>query len=162
MLSNKSMDIDELRRTNICALEKEAGSPKKAAELVDMTYVQYLNYRNGAKETKTGKVRGMRKETAWRFEDAFNKPRGWLDQDHSSYLLPARDQAFVHRIEQEVARYDVPEHVKQAVITLITSSPLRHAGSSLAEHRNPRSKGRVICMREWRQRSMQAPLFLGN
>ncbi len=76
------MDIDDIRRANICALEKEAGSPKNAAECVNMTYAQYVNYRNGAKDYRSGKKRGMRKETAWRFEDAFGKPRGWLDTHH--------------------------------------------------------------------------------
>lgn len=71
------MDIDETRRANICVLEKLAGSPTLAANKVGMTYAQYINYRNGAK-AKTGKIRGML-ETAWRFEDAFGKPRGWLD-----------------------------------------------------------------------------------
>ena len=78
------MDIDELRRINIRTLETRAGSPRAIAEQVGMTYVQYVNTRDGAKEAKTGKRRGMRKETAWRFEDAFGMPRGWLDTDHDS------------------------------------------------------------------------------
>ena len=76
------MDIDEIRRTNIRALEVIAGSPKNTADRVGMTYAQYVNTRDGAKEAKTGKPRGMRKETAWRFEDAFGMPRGWLDTAH--------------------------------------------------------------------------------
>lgn len=78
------MDIDEIRRANIRLLEAIAGSPKSAADRVGMTYAQYVNTRDGAKEAKTGKPRGMRKETAWRFEDAFGKDRGWLDTDHSA------------------------------------------------------------------------------
>lgn len=95
------MDIDEIRRANIRQLEQIAGSKTAAADRVGMTYAQYLNYRNGAREQKTGKTRGMRKETAWRFEDAFGKPRGWLDTNHSqpptaceqpstAYTLPKR------------------------------------------------------------------------
>jgi hypothetical protein len=76
------MDIDEIRRTNIRALEKRAGSPKAAADLVSMSYAQYLNYRNGAFDSRSGKLRGMRKETAWRFDDAFGEKRGWLDTCH--------------------------------------------------------------------------------
>lgn len=76
------MDIDDIRRANIKTLEAKAGSITAAAQKVDMTYAQWLNYRNGAKEAKTGKKRGMRKETAWRFEDAFGMPRGWLDTLH--------------------------------------------------------------------------------
>lgn len=77
------MDIDDIRRSNIRMLETSAGSKKAAADRVGMTYSQYLNYRNGSTEPKTGKIRGMRKETAWRFEEAFGKPRGWLDTNHA-------------------------------------------------------------------------------
>lgn len=78
------MDIDDIRRANIRHLEHEAGSPTAAADRVGMTYVQYVNLRDGAKHSETGKPRGMRKTTAWRFEDAFSKPRGWLDANHDA------------------------------------------------------------------------------
>lgn len=76
------MDIDEIRRVNIRALELEFGGISSLAEKTGMSYTQCLNYRNGVPDSKTGKLRGMRKETAWRFEDACGKPRGWLDQQH--------------------------------------------------------------------------------
>lgn len=76
------MDIDDIRRQNLRLLEKEFGGIRALANKVGMSYAQCLNYRTGVADSATGKIRGMRKETAWRFEDAFNKPRGWLDQDH--------------------------------------------------------------------------------
>jgi hypothetical protein len=76
------MDIDEIRRQNILILEREAGSVKAMHESVNMSYTQYVNLRDGAKDARSGKPRGMRKETAWRFEDARKKDRGWLDQLH--------------------------------------------------------------------------------
>lgn len=39
-------------------------------EAVGMSYAQYINLRDGAKDARSGKPRGMRKETAWRFENA--------------------------------------------------------------------------------------------
>ncbi len=81
------MDIDDIRRKNILALEKEAQTPRALADLVGMTYAQYVNLRDGAIDSKTGKRRGMRKETAGRFDAACNKPLGWLDQDHSIEML---------------------------------------------------------------------------
>lgn len=75
-------DIDQIRRDNIKALEKEVGSPSVAAKISGMSLAQYSNLRDGAKDSKTGKMRGMRKETAWKFEDSFGKHRGWLDIDH--------------------------------------------------------------------------------
>lgn len=91
------MDIDDIRRANIRTLETEAGSATSAADRLGMSYSQYLNYRNGAKEAKTGKLRGMRKETAWRFEDAFGKPRGWLDIHPDPNQLNATAAPYVVR-----------------------------------------------------------------
>lgn len=76
--------IDEIRRDNIRIIESELGSPAIAAKSAGMSLAQYLNLRDGAKDSKTGKRRGMRKETAWKFEDGAGKPRGWLDIDHAS------------------------------------------------------------------------------
>lgn len=105
------MDIDETRRANIRELEVISGSPKSAADRVGMTYVQYVNLRDGAKDARSGKPRAMRKETAWRFEDAFGKARGWLDTDHS---LPEGNQ-----VAEPVAHYQAQRrHPRPLVQTL--------------------------------------------
>lgn len=78
------MDIDEIRRENIKALEKAMGT--SLVKKLGMSPAQFYNLRDGAKDSKTGKQRGMRKETAWRIEDAAGKPRGWLSVDHSNEL----------------------------------------------------------------------------
>lgn len=75
------MDIDDIRRLNIKSLEGELGA-KFIYEAMGMSQAQYYNLRDGAPDSKTGKPRGMRKQTAWRFEDAGRKPRGWLDTIH--------------------------------------------------------------------------------
>lgn len=73
-------DIDEVRRRAMALLELEAGgSATAAAKRAGMTYTQWANLRSGAHDSKTGKPRGMRKETARRIEKAFGKPEGWLD-----------------------------------------------------------------------------------
>lgn len=74
------MDIDEIRRKNLVRLEKEFGA-KSVAERAGMSIAQFYNLRDGAKDSNTGKRRGMRKETAWRFEDGCGKQRGWLDSE---------------------------------------------------------------------------------
>ena len=76
-------DIDEIRRANIKTIQDDVGGARALSDLVGMSYSQYCNLRDGAPDSKTGKPRGMRKETAWKFEDAGRKPRGWLDVDHS-------------------------------------------------------------------------------
>lgn len=75
------MDIDEIRRTNLRALESKMGA-SAICKLTEMSPTQFYNLRNGAKDSKTGKRRGMRKETAWKFEDAVGLPRGYLDTLH--------------------------------------------------------------------------------
>ena len=77
-------DIDEIRRCNLRRLEEELGGPTVAAGRLGMSLAQFANLRDGAKDSKTGKPRGMRKETARRIELAGEKPVGWLDRDHST------------------------------------------------------------------------------
>ena len=64
------------------ALEVEMGGIAAAATKAQMSPSQWGNLREGAKDSKTGRRRGMRKETARRIEEAFEKPVGWLDTDH--------------------------------------------------------------------------------
>ena len=86
-------DIDEVRRDNLRKLEQEYRSAAAAAAVVGMSPSQFNNLRDGAKDSKTGKHRVMRKETAWRIEDAAGKPRGWLDTPHDAVTaaVPPRD-----------------------------------------------------------------------
>ena len=85
MLFNRApVDIDEIRRANMRAIENECGGPAGAAARVGMSLAQFANLRDGAKDSKTGKPRGMRKETARRIEGAAGKPPGWLDVVHDA------------------------------------------------------------------------------
>lgn len=104
-LSNIHMDIDSIRRQNIKALEDTFETPADFAKAVGMAYAQYVNLRDGAKDSKTGKPRGMRKETAWRFEDVCNKPRGWLDQKHGEMEVGLSDQRRAREDTFEISVY---------------------------------------------------------
>ncbi|MGN5354351.1 S24 family peptidase [Ralstonia sp. L16] len=81
------MDIDEIRRENIRALEQIYGA-SALAEKAGMSLSQFYNLRDGARDSKTGKRRGMRKETAWKIEDAAGVERGYLDAVHSIEAEP--------------------------------------------------------------------------
>lgn len=83
------MDIDEIRRQNIKTIEREVGGATELSSRVGMSYSQYVNLRDGAPDSKTGKPRGMRKQTAWKFEDAGGKPRGWLDRPVDAFPSPS-------------------------------------------------------------------------
>lgn len=77
-------DIDAIRRENLRRLEREAGSSAEIARRIGMSQTQFTNLRDGAKDSKTGKPRGMRKETARRIEINAGKAPGWLDTDHDT------------------------------------------------------------------------------
>jgi hypothetical protein len=84
MRCNQDMrDIDDIRRAGLKLIEAEAGGPTGAAKLLGMSVAQFSNLRDGAKDSKTKKPRGMRKETARKIEKEAGKPCGWLDVDHS-------------------------------------------------------------------------------
>lgn len=76
-------DIDQIRRDNLKALEAEHGGPAAAAATLGMSHSQFSNLRDGAKDSKTGRPRGMRTATARNIEERAGKPLGWLDTDHS-------------------------------------------------------------------------------
>jgi len=83
-------DIDDIRRDNLKIIEAEAGGATAAANQLVMSVPQFSNLRDGAKDSKTGKPRGMRKDTARKIEKAAGKPKGWLDVDHSlTNFMPA-------------------------------------------------------------------------
>jgi SOS-response transcriptional repressor LexA len=88
LLFNSRMDIDEIRRRNIRALEATHGA-SFLAQKADMSLTQFYNLRDGAKDSRTGKPRGMRKETAWRIEDAAGVVRGYLDVLHDTETAAA-------------------------------------------------------------------------
>lgn len=75
-------DVDDIRRANLVRLEKETGGTTATAQRLGMSPAQFANLRDGAKDSKTGKPRGMHKSTARRIEEAAGKPIGWLDQNH--------------------------------------------------------------------------------
>ncbi|WP_081334328.1 hypothetical protein [Burkholderia diffusa] len=77
-------DIDQIRRDNLKLIEAEHGGPAAAAAAIGMSHSQFTNLRDGAKDSKTGKARGMRAQTARKIEKNVGKPTGWLDTDHAA------------------------------------------------------------------------------
>lgn len=77
-------DIDQIRRDNLKAIEAEYGGPAAAAAVLGMSHSQFTNLRDGARDSKTGRPRGMRASTARNIEERAGKTVGWLDTDHSA------------------------------------------------------------------------------
>ncbi|HIE5947156.1 MULTISPECIES: hypothetical protein [Burkholderia] len=83
-------DIDQIRRDNLKIIEAEHGGPAAAAAVIGMSQSQFTNLRDGAKDSKTGRARGMRAATARKIEESAKKPLGWLDADHSEAASTAQ------------------------------------------------------------------------
>jgi hypothetical protein len=92
---------------------------------------QYIYQIISGKPMQNGEKRSVGKVARAKLSKAFPD---WLEHDHAQYTLPAQDQQFINRIQQEVARYDVPQLIKDAIIGMIKQQPPKHAGSSLGEH----------------------------
>lgn len=76
--------IDDIRRENLRQIERENGGPSAAAARLEMSPSQFSNLRDGARDSKSGKQRGMSSTTARRIESKAGKPSGWLDQAHEA------------------------------------------------------------------------------
>lgn len=89
LLSNNVMKtIDEIRRANLVILIKENGGTNTAfAKYINKDPGQVSQWKNGSKNSATGKQRGMNDETARYLEDACNKDRGWMDVDHENNVI---------------------------------------------------------------------------
>jgi len=130
-------DIDDIRRCAMKKLEEEVGGPAAAAARVGMSYPQWANLRAGAHDSKTGKRRGMRKETARKIEAAFGKPAGWMDTTDTALALVGPQEAgwllavWQHASAEakEVARYVLSD--LNAPQPAWVTSDLRYAVGSL-------------------------------
>ncbi len=58
-------------------------------------------------------------------EKKLGLPHGHLDQEFPR-SLPAADQQFLASVTEGIATHELPEHVRQAILTLISSSPEKH------------------------------------
>ena len=100
-------DIDDIRRSNLHVLEQEAGGPSEIAKAIGMSPAQFINLRDGAKDSKTGKPRGMRKETARRIEEAVGKPAGWLDVEHLGTLAGVLGSHATQQVSPREPAYEI-------------------------------------------------------
>ncbi len=115
--------IEEIRREwlivlieryrTIAALNEALGRPTTDATLSQI--------KNQAPNTRTGAPKNMGSTLAREIEEKLGMQRGTLD--HPPPAISDSDGEFVHRVEQEVARYEIPDHIRQTIMTLITSSP---------------------------------------
>lgn len=101
--------VAEIRRENLIALADEAITMDRVAELSGSSAVYLSQVRNRTKDAKTGRPRELGPRLARRLEEAFGKPRGWMDQDHGSDFVVAdmlrRSPASVAVLRVELERW---------------------------------------------------------
>lgn len=101
--------IDDIRRTNLQRLVKQAGGVGRLAEQIGKDPSQLSQWLNASPDSKTGKPRGIRSATCRAIEHARGLPEGWLDAQHSAEA-PSPTWPFV---SIDPRRYDLlPERVK--------------------------------------------------
>lgn len=65
-------------------------------------------------------------------------PRDWMDREEEDEELSAEDAEFTLRFQAEFTGRDVPAHVRQAILTLLASSPKKNSPGD-ADERNKAS-----------------------
>ena len=72
--------IEETYRERLLMLSKEYGGQTELSKRIDKSPAQISQWINGSADSKTGKARSMKSDTAREIEVALKLPRGWFDQ----------------------------------------------------------------------------------
>lgn len=109
VLNNAEMKtIEEIRRENLSALRRMAGSIRQLADQTGVSENQISQWINASKESKTGKPRGMSSTACRKFEEELNLEKGWMDHEHGigsrkSLARPEMDEWTARVIEMMTA-----------------------------------------------------------
>lgn len=74
--------LEETRRANLVILRNEEGSNKALADKIGISEAQLSQWIKASPDSKTGRPRGMKAESARRIERAAGREEGWLDVPH--------------------------------------------------------------------------------
>ena len=86
---------EELRVENMARLRDEFGSVTALAARLERSDSQVSQWINASINSGTGQPRSMKAKTARWIEETAGKPRGWLDQDHSTGLSPSPNTSVI-------------------------------------------------------------------
>lgn len=83
--------IEETYRERLLMLSKEYGGQTELSKRIDKSPAQISQWINGSADSKTGKARSMKSDTAREIEVALKLPRGWFDQPvESAHTTPQK------------------------------------------------------------------------
>lgn len=83
--------IEETYRERLLMLSKEYGGQTGLSKRIDKSPAQISQWINGSADSKTGKARSMKSDTAREIEVALKLPRGWFDQPvESAHTTPQK------------------------------------------------------------------------
>lgn len=80
--------VAEIRRSNLESLVAEIGSLESVADAASSSAIYLSQVKHQTIDRKTGKPRQMGGAIARRLEVGCNKPKGWMDKDHSISFIP--------------------------------------------------------------------------
>lgn len=72
--------IEETYRERLLMLSKQYGGQTGLSKRIDKSPAQISQWVNGSADSKTGKARSMKSDTAREIEGVLGLPRGWFDQ----------------------------------------------------------------------------------
>lgn len=91
--------IDEIRRDNLLIAIKRMRTASALADAADVSSAYLSQIKTRAKESSTGKPKGMGDDVARKIEAALGEREGWMDQDHSDELSDLLTNAHPHEIQ---------------------------------------------------------------
>lgn len=108
MLKNDNMNlIEQIRRERLQDLIDEYGSIVALAGKLERQPAQISQWKNASIDSKSGKPRHMKSETARRIEKIVGKPLGWMDQpDTPAHALVLKDNTGVYKVERASQKTD--------------------------------------------------------
>lgn len=102
--------LDQVRLDNLQLLVRVAGTLEAVADKTGTTSVYLSQLRNRTPDHETGRPREMGTRMARRLEAAFEKPKGWMDEEHfpaapaapPSHMVQERGDGIGHLSAREV------------------------------------------------------------
>jgi phage repressor protein C with HTH and peptisase S24 domain len=97
--------VEEIRRTNLIELTKRHGGQRKLADLTGLASAQISQWINRAKDSRSGKPRVMRSDSARNVEQKLGLPNGWMDHPHDSPIELAKPAARPIAVDETARGY---------------------------------------------------------